>query len=298
MKTLQRFIIVILILFPGVQMPVKAQESKDTVTEISPTMTLVSWNTSNDTITLTANIYARKETGNFALENAEIEFTASADKDQKNLGKIKADYVGNAIVKLAISAGLPVDKEGKTTFTASFAGKGKYQPVSESVTCKKAKLIVTFTKEDSVHTIHVKAFQIEANNEVKPLPKETIGIYTPRMLSNFKLGEVALDDDGLGSIEFPGNIVGDSLGNITIYAMIEENETFGNVRGQSKVSWGIPKQYYLAERPTRELWTPVAPIWMIITLIIMLTGVWAHYVYAVIQLVMIHRQSKEKKNYF
>ena len=297
MKTSKSFIIVILIFLFGIQMPVKAQESKDTVTEISPTITLVSLNTSNDTIILTANIYARKETGNFALQNAEIEFVASADKDRKVLGKVKADRLGNAILKVAISSGLPVDKEGKTTFTASFAGKGKYQAVSETMISKKAKLVLSFTKEDSVHTIHVKAFQIEANNQVKPLPKETVNFYVPRMLSNFKIGEVALDEAGAGSIEFPGAIVGDSLGNIVIYAMIEENETFGNVRGQSNVSWGIPKQYYLAEKPSRELWTPVAPIWMIITLIIMLAGVWAHYVYAVIQLVMINRHGKEKKNY-
>jgi hypothetical protein len=43
----------------------------------------------------------------------------------------------------------------------------------------------------------------------------------------------------------------------------------------------------------RELWTPIAPLWMIITLIIMLTGVWAHYIYAIIQLVLIKR-SKNK----
>jgi hypothetical protein len=107
-----------------------------------------------------------------------------------------------------------------------------------------------------------------------------------------------LDEAGMGSIEYPGGIVGDSLGKVTIYAMIEENDNFGTVKGEAAISWGIPKQYYLAEKPTRELWTPVAPVWMIITLIIMLTGVWAHYVYAVVQLIMIKRISKQQKNYF
>jgi hypothetical protein len=133
---------------------------------------------------------------------------------------------------------------------------------------------------------------------MKPLPKEKVILYVPRMLSNLKIGEIDLDEDGIGSIEYPGALVGDSLGNITIIAMIEENDNFGTVKGQSSISWGIPKQYYLAEKPARELWTPVAPIWMIITLIIMLTGVWAHYVYAVIQLILIRRHGKEKKDYF
>jgi hypothetical protein len=82
-----------------------------------------------------------------------------------------------------------------------------------------------------------------------------------------------------------------------VIAKIEENDNFGNVQGKSTVSWGIPKQYFLAERPARELWTPVAPVWMIVTLIVMLLGVWGHYIYAVIQLVIIKRHSKQKKDY-
>jgi len=47
----------------------------------------------------------------------------------------------------------------------------------------------------------------------------------------------------------------------------------------------------------RELWTPIAPVWMIVTLIIMLAGVWGHYIFAVIQLIIIKHQSKQKKDY-
>ena len=274
------------------------QEKTDSAAAIAPTLTLTYICTSNDTVILTANLFVRRETGNFALENAEIEFSASADKENHVLGKVKADYTGTSICKVFVKSVIPVDKEGKTTYAASFTGNGKYPAVSQNLTFKKAKLAITFSKVDSIRTIHVKATQIEANSTEKPLPKESVVIYIPRMLSNIKIGEITLDEAGTGSIEYPGDFVGDSLGNLTFYAMIEENDNFGTVKGQSSISWGIPKQYYLAEKPTRELWTPVAPIWMIITLIIMLTGVWAHYVYAVIQLVMIKRHSKERKQYF
>jgi hypothetical protein len=299
MKTIQKTIFfILLLLLVCNQMMVLGQEKTDSLTEITPTMTLVYLCTSNDSVILTANLFARRETGNFALENAEIEFTASNDNENRILGKIRADYTGTSVLKVFTKSGLPMDKEGKTTYTASFPGKGKYLAVSQNVAFKRARIVITFSKVDSIRTIHVKASQIGANNEEKPLPKETVGVYIPMMLSNMKIGEITLDDDGGGSIEYPGSFVGDSLGNITILGMIEENDLFGTVKGKSSISWGIPKQYYLAERPTRELWTPVAPIWMIITLIIMLTGVWAHYVYAVIQLVMIKRHSKERKNYF
>jgi len=273
------------------------QEKKDSIEEITPNLSMVYMSNSNDTVTLTANIFVRRETGTFGLENAEIRFSLSNGTETKNLGIVKAGYDGTAIYKVPVKSGLLKDKEGKTTYTAGFSGKGKYLAISSSLTIKLAQIQLTFSKEDSIHTIHVKATQTEGNNEIKPIPNETVIISVPRMLSDLKIGEVTLDADGIGSIEFTGGIVGDSLGNLVVIAKIEENDNFGNVKGQSSVSWGIPKQYFLAERPARELWTPVAPVWMIVTLIVMLAGVWGHYIFAVIQLIIIKRQSKQKQDY-
>jgi hypothetical protein len=273
------------------------QDKKDTVTEITPSLSLVYLSNYNDSVILTANIFVRRETGTFGLENAEIGFSLSNGKEIKKLGIVKAGYDGNAILKVPVKSGVLKDKDGKTTYTAEFSGKEKYLPVSTSLTVKLAQIQITFSKEDSIHSIHVKVTQTEANNEIKPVQKETVMIYVPRMLSDLKIGEITLDDNGTGSVEYNGGLVGDSLGNLVVIAKIEENDNYGNVRGQSAISWGIPKQYYLAERPARELWTPIAPVWMIVTLIIMLAGVWGHYLFAVIQLVIIKRQSKQKKDY-
>lgn len=280
------------------QILVLAQEKKDSVTEISPALSLVYLCTSNDTVILTAALNARTEKGYFALENAEIGFSASAGGESKLLGKARTDYEGNAILKVPVKSGIPLDREGKTTYTATFAGKGQYLPGSETTTAKLARITVTFSKADSIRNINVTVTHADNNGKIMPVTKETVNIYIPRLFSSLKIGEITLDENGKGTIECPSHIVGDSLGNIQVIAKIEENDIFGNVQGQSSITWGIPKQYYLAERPTRELWTPVAPVWMIITLIIMLTGVWAHYIYAVIQLIMIKRHSKEKKQYF
>jgi len=270
-----------------------AQNKKDSVTEITPSITF-SYLNSNDTIILTANIFDKKEQGVFAIKNAIIEFSASGDKETRNLGQAKADEEGNAILKIPIAKGLPKDKDGKTTYTARFNGKGKYQPVVQTFSAKFARIIVSFSKEDSLSFILVTATQIDHKGVVNPIQKEKVVVYVPRLFNLLKIGEIDLDMAGTGKVEYPGRLVGDSLGNIMVIARIEENDTYGNVQGQSSISWGIPKQYYLAEKPTRELWTPIAPIWMIVTLIIMLTGVWAHYIYAVIQLVKIKQISKRK----
>jgi len=279
------FFLIVILAFS--QIRTFSQDQKDSSAGLNTKISLLYLNTSNDTIVLSANLYISKDLGPFALQNAWIEFTATAGTETKLLGKIKTDDQGNAVLKVHVSSGLPCTKEGKTIYSVKFNKTGKYLSSEESINTKLAKITVNFSKEDSSRFIKVTAKQVESTGEIKPISKEKVVVYIPRLFSLLKIGEIDLDDNGEGRIDCPGQLVGDSLGNITVIAKIEDNDTFGNVQGQSSITWGIPKQYYLAEKPTRELWTPVAPIWMIVTLIIMLTGVWAHYLYAVGQLIKI-----------
>ena len=95
-------------------------------------------------------------------------------------------------------------------------------------------------------------------------------------------------------MEFPLTLVGDSLGNLTVIAQIDEHDSFGYVKGEATCGWAIPKHLQSQDKPTRQLWTPVAPIWMMITLIILLAGVWGHYIYAVVELVKIKKSAKKE----
>jgi len=55
--------------------------------------------------------------------------------------------------------------------------------------------------------------------------------------------------------------------------------------------WGNHRSGFV--EPSRSLWSSGAPIWMITTLIILLTGVWSHYLYAIIQLIKIRKEGKK-----
>jgi hypothetical protein len=277
----------LLLILSCLQLKTFSQDKKGSLSQINTRITMSYLNTSNDSVVLTANLYVSRDEGPFALQNATIELSATDGKESKLLGKIKTDEQGNAVFKIHINSGVPADKEGKTVYSVKFDGTKNYLPSSESITTKPAKIMVTFSKEDSLKYIKVSAKQVESNGAIKPVTKEKVIVYIPRLFSLLKIGEIDLDENGEGRVVCPEKFVGDSLGNIMFIARIEESDTYGNVQGQSSITWGIPKQYYLAEKPTRELWTPVAPIWMIVTLIIMLTGVWAHYLYAVGQLIKI-----------
>ncbi len=269
-----------------------AQDSADSVTEVEPSMSLSYLCTSNDSVTLTARLYFKKDRDIIALQHAVIRFAASNDKGSADLGTAVTDSTGNAVLIAGPVTKFPANPDGSVLYTASFLASGNYLGASESFQAKPAVLKVECYEEDSVRYVRVTGTQLDSKGNVIPVSGETVKLYVPSLFRPLPIGEISLDENGTGNVEFPGNLVGDSSGNIMVFAQIEEHDLFGFVQGGETVSWAIPKHQIAAERPKRELWTPVAPLWMIITLIIMLAGVWAHYVYAVVQIVKIKRSSK------
>lgn len=294
---MKRSIALFLFLMPALAlMPeyICAQEKSDTAAPAETKISFTYLCTSNDSVTLTANLYSRKNGEIVGLKNATIGFAVTGEKENTQLGNIITDQEGNAVLKCSLK-GLPANKEGLIAYSASFAGTARFTSSEASFIAKPAKIRLTFNIEDSVKHINITATQLNVKGEEVPIPNEKLLIFVPRLFSQLKIGEVELDESGRASFEFTGHIVGDTLGNLKILVRIEENDIFGYAQGQNTINWGIPKQYYKAEVPSRELWTPIAPMWMIVTLIIMLAGVWAHYAYAVYELIMIKRHSKKDK---
>lgn len=257
-------------------------------------MTLKYLCTSNDSVTLTANLSVIKGDNILSLQKAAIDFFIQSGTVLKPAGKVFSDQEGNASLKIG-AAGLTGNEAGIISYSAKFTGTDKYSPATADFSAKPARLQLSFRIQDSIRVLNVTATQKDARGNTVAIPKETILVYIPRLFSLLKIGEITLAEDGTGSFDFPNDIVGDTLGNITVVTRIEEHDKFGYVQGSNVINWGVQKQYYKAEVPSRELWTPIAPLWMIITLIIMLAGVWAHYVYAVYELIMIKHLGKKDK---
>ena len=271
-----------------------AEEKTDSTNTPVESRLALNYLCSSDSVALTATLSIKKGAITLSLKNALVEFSASNGTISNILGKSKTDQEGNAVFKVA-AASLQADKAEMVSYLAKFKANGKYPAAEASFNAKPAKIRLFFNIEDSLRVLKVTATQKNGNGDEVAITKETVLIYIPRLFSLLKIGEIALDENGAGTFEFPKEIVGDTLGNLIVVAKIEENDKFGNVQGQNVINWGVHKQYYKAEVPSRELWTPIAPLWMIITLIIMLAGVWAHYIYAVYELVMIKRLSKKEK---
>ncbi len=299
MKRVFAFFIFLVSMVSLVLPPLNAysEEKTDSTAAPAESRLAMAYLCSSDSVILTATLSIKKGESTLALENASIEFTVSTGADSKFLGKAMTNQEGIAVCSFPYT-GLPAGTDGMISYTARFTGSDKYPGAESSFHAKPAKIRLSFSIEDSLRILKVTATQKNEKGEEVAIPGETVLIYVPRLFSLLKIGEIALDAKGSGTLEFPKAIVGDTLGNLVVMAKIEEHDKFGFVLGKNTINWGVHKQYYKAEVPSRELWTPIAPLWMIITLLIMLAGVWAHYMYAVYELVMIKRLSKKDKPLF
>jgi hypothetical protein len=226
------------------------------------------------------------------LAGMEITFYSGGDKKEV-LGTGLTDDKGAAKLELKGDLKLAADDAGIWAFNTEFKGNDTIEAASSDISVKDVTLEVTYTEPDSIKTVTVKAYSLNRGKEL-PASGEPVLVYVPRMFSLLQIGEITLDDNGTGSLEFPGDLPGDKEGNITVITRFEENATFANVERQVKLKWGIPTDYSL---PTthRALWTKTAPKWMIYTLTILLTGVWGHYLFAIISLIRIRINAKRRE---
>lgn len=209
---------------------------------------------------------------------------------ETKLGTVNTDLKGVAKFIVPASFSLSSETDGKLKFTAVIEENKDVDTKSAAISLRDIDLQMELKEVDSVKKVFIKAFELLPNGEKKPAAKIDLGIYVPRMFSLLKVADGSTGEDGTAEVEFPSGIPGDSIGKITVIARIEENEEYANVEKRSEIAWGIPVNYHIPKFQ-RALWTAVAPTWMIITLTILLSGVWAHYAYVVYKLWKIKRES-------
>jgi hypothetical protein len=189
---------------------------------------------------------------------------------------------------------LSANKDGLWQFTAAFDGNDTIESATSELLIRNASVFMECSEQDSIKTVKVRAEKSESGKMV-PAAGEILTVYVPRMFSLLPIGELTLDDEGNGSLEFPSDIPGDLDGNLTIIARFDDHPEFGTIESKEILKWGIP--FIAVDHSShRALWTKTAPKWMIYTLTILLVGVWGHYFFAFISLIRI-RMSAKKANF-
>jgi hypothetical protein len=225
---------------------------------------------------LSCDIKVKRNKQFIQIENAEINFYAGFESEVK-LGAAKSNKNGRAIFEIKPEVQLPMNDTGLVKYTAIYKGESNSESAKEELMIKDISIEMTLTEVDSVKTVTLKATKLGKNKEIVPLGDMEVPVLVKRLYSDLPIGKVFLDPaTGEGSIEFP-LIPGDSVGDITVIARIDNSEEYGTIEKRSVVKWGTPVVYHY-NRIGPALWSSHAPIWMTITLYIFLAGVWFHLI--------------------
>lgn len=257
---------------------------------ISPYFDFSYLKNSDDIRVLTARIYSADDLGIIPLPGLSVNFYTNMENPVL-IGEAVTDEKGYAEFVLPSNLEIPVDEDGNWWFYGSFEGSENVEMSEGEVSVMDVNLSVELVEdEEGARVAILNAYTMADGGEV-PVTDEDIYMFVPRMFSLLPIGE-GYFEDGNTTIEFPEDIPGDAEGNLTVIIRFHDHWLFGNVERRVETQWGVPASHEVAGE-TRALWTEVAPTWMVITLTIMLIGVWGHYFFAIISLIRIKRSGKK-----
>lgn len=217
--------------------------------------------------------------------NTEIQVFAVADTSKVLLGKMITDDKGEAVYILKEDDKAYSDSTGQAAFEVTYEGNTTTKSASKDIQVKAADLKVSFFQEDTSKFISVEAFETGSDGALVPIADLEIGLFIKGTFSYLPLAKDVTGSDGKLIVPFPVELPGDTLGVLTIAGKIEDNDVYGNVEAWGKINWAHPVPLALEAR--RGLGDTDAPLWMVYTLIVLLSAVWLHYAYVIFLIIKI-----------
>lgn len=227
------------------------------------------------------------------LQGAMIIFSNPAGEETQSLENVQTDMNGEAVFRIEKSSGRLISLDGSFSFKAEFPGNEKFESSEEQVNVKPLNISLDFKEIESVKTIIAEAYEMDNEGSKIPLDGWDIYFFVPRSFSLLPFGE-GWFENGRAELEFPTTIPGDSVGNLIIIARIEDHEIYGTIEIEKTKDWGVVRPNVLVEN-RRGLGDTDAPLWMVYTLIVLLSVVWFHYLYVFYIMYKINRLHSNKE---
>jgi len=220
--------------------------------------------------------------------DAEINFYNTLNDEEVLLGSSKTSKEGIAQLVVPKNQKYLIDEGGNINLKARFDGTDVLDEEESEIAIKNLFLDLNLAEIDSVKTVTVKAYLLDSIGNQIPVDEAYINIYIQGMLAKMKIKDGTIKN-GKFEYAFATNIPGDSNGNITFLAMIEDSDDFGYVTQKNTIDWGVMNKR--ANDSEHKLWSKAGPIWMYVVLTFLLVGVWANYIYTIVNLFKIKRES-------
>jgi len=221
------------------------------------------------------------------IYDAEIEFFNVLNNEEVLLASSKTSKEGIAQIILPENQNYLTDENGTINLVAKFEGNEAIEEMTSEILVRNINLELVLDVIDSVKTVMVTAFTIDKLGEKIPIDEVDITFSVNGMLSKMKINEGSISE-GAYEFEFPTDLPGDINGDVIVYSIIDDNEEFGTVIQEKTINWGVYQKQLFETKNT--LWSSAGPVWMYIVLTILLIGVWANYVYTILNLFKIRKE--------
>lgn len=209
------------------------------------------------------------------------------------LGEAVTDKEGTAKLVLPADQKYLKDEEGYINFQAVFEGSGALDKEEDELAVKDLFFELNLEEIDSIKTVSINAFELDSIKSKIQVEELDVVISVQGMLSKLPIEENTIEE-GVLEFEFPNDIPGDKNGLVTIIALIDANDDYGTVIAKNSNNWGSTIESNLENTIAQDkLWSDYAPAWMYIVLSILLIGVWANYVYTVVNLFKIKKEGQK-----
>ena len=278
MNNFSKHIVLVSLFIAAINVNVFAQK-----TELKTTRIRIEYFRNHDSKEILIATLRIKEDRYKPLLDSEVKFSSIDDTTSVVLGKIRTNENGEARFVINDQSKILKDSLGEMTFEVEYIGNKQNKGSDRKITVKQANLDMSFFQKDSTKYIEINV--AENNNEKTAITDIKVRFYIKGTFSQLKFGEEKTDENGKVKIEFPVEMPGDSLGVLTIVSKIEEDKEFGTIESRGVINWGIPVP--LVKEKQRGLGDTDAPLWMVYTLIILLSAVWFHYMYVIFLIIKI-----------
>ena len=122
----------------------------------------------------------------------------------------------------------------------------------------------------------------------KPVEGATVAFSVQRTFGELPLGQDRTLDDGTAAVPFPSGLPGGAAGKLLVTARITAPSSYTS--GVSQAVFDTPAVVPLSAEPfPRALWSPRAPLLLVMAIFTLVGGAWCTFLYVAWQLVRIRR---------
>jgi hypothetical protein len=181
---------------------------------------------------------ARVDKTNITIPDAELAIYYEVAGEEFPLGTVVTDAGGKARFTLKGIDDIAPDSTGLYILGAAFAGNDSFGRSSSSVEFRDAILTASLVQKDSLNYI---AATLKDKALDSTIADALIKVQVKRMFKPLIISEEFLMTDESGSInvEIPSDIPGND-GNLAMEVVIEENDSYGNVKTMLDAPVGTP----------------------------------------------------------